>query len=46
MLKRKFYDCLVEWTPPEPGFYVMKIRSVNERGEHSPEAARVEIEVE
>lgn len=35
-----------EWTPPEPGFYVMKIRSINEEGKHSPESARVEIEVE
>ena len=33
------------FTPQEPGFYVMRIRSVNDRGEASPEAARVEIEV-
>lgn len=34
-----------EWTPEQAGFYVMKIRSMNDAGETSPEAAFVEIEV-
>ncbi len=34
-----------EWTPDKAGFYIMKVRSVNDAGEASPEAAFVEIEV-
>lgn len=33
------------FTPKEPGMYVMRVRSVNDRGEASPESARVEIDV-
>lgn len=37
------------WTftfvPDEPGFYTMLVRSVNDRGEVSPESAYVELEI-
>ncbi|VEG98812.1 Uncharacterised protein [Slackia heliotrinireducens] len=35
-----------EWIPPKRGFYVMHIRSVNDKDECSPATAHVEIEVE
>ena len=34
-----------DFTPPKSGFYRMKIRAVNDRGEASPEAAYVELDV-
>ena len=34
-----------DFTPPKPGFYRMKIRAVNDRGEASPEAAYVELDL-
>lgn len=34
-----------EFTPDKPGFYVLYVRSVNEVGETSPEAAHVELEI-
>ncbi len=34
-----------DFTPPKPGFYRMEIRAVNNRGEVSPEAASVELDV-
>lgn len=34
------------FTPQQEGFYRMKIRSVNDRGETSPEAAYVELSIE
>lgn len=34
-----------EFTPPRPGHYQMRIRSVNERGEASPEPALVELQI-
>lgn len=33
------------WTPQKAGFYEMLVRSVNDKGEASPESAHVEIEV-
>lgn len=33
------------FTPPKAGSYKMKIRAANERGETSPEAAYVELEI-
>ncbi|WP_143412199.1 molybdopterin-binding protein [Arabiibacter massiliensis] len=35
-----------EFTPPQPGFYRMRIRAVNDRGEASPKAAHVELEID
>lgn len=35
-----------DFTPPEPGFYKMHIRAVNDRGETSPEAAYVELDID
>ena len=34
-----------DWTPTEPGFYVLKVRSVNDEGRVSPESAHAEIVV-
>ncbi len=34
-----------DWTPERAGFYVLRVRSVNDRGDASPEAAFAEIEV-
>lgn len=34
-----------DYTPEKPGFYVLRVRSVNDAGEHSPEAAFAELEV-
>lgn len=34
-----------DYTPDEPGVYVMYIRSVNEKDEVSPESAYVELEI-
>ena len=34
-----------EWTPPAPGSYTLLVRSVNDRGEASPEAAYVHLHV-
>lgn len=36
----------LEFTPEVPGFYIMYIRSVNDRNETSPESAYVELEIE
>lgn len=35
-----------EYVPAETGFYILKVRSVNDEGAVSPEAAHVEIVVE
>ena len=35
-----------EYTPEKAGFYVLRVRSVNDAGEHSPESAFVELQVE
>lgn len=35
-----------EWTPEEKGFYLLKVRSMNNEGKTSPESAHVEIAVE
>lgn len=35
------FDC----TPEEPGFYILRVRSVNDVGEASPESALAELEV-
>lgn len=34
-----------DYTPEEPGFYVLRVRSVNDAGEASPESAFAELEV-
>lgn len=34
-----------DWTPERAGFYTLRVRSVNDRGDASPEAAFAEIEV-
>ena len=34
-----------EWAPPQPGDYTLLVRSVNDRGETSPESAYVHIHV-
>lgn len=34
-----------DYTPEKAGAYVLKVRSVNDRGEASPEAAHAELEV-
>lgn len=34
-----------EWTPAAPGSYTLLVRSVNDRGETSPEAAYVHLHV-
>lgn len=34
------------FTPPQAGRYRMKVRAVNDRGEASPEAAYVELEID
>ena len=34
-----------DYTPEEPGFYILRVRSVNDAGEASPEAAFAELEV-
>lgn len=34
------------WTPEQPGFYVLRVRSVNDEGAHSPESAYAEIQVD
>ena len=35
-----------QWTPPRSGFYVLHVRSQNDRGEVSPESAFAEIVVD
>ncbi len=34
-----------DYTPEEPGFYILRVRSVNDAGEASPESAFAELEV-
>lgn len=34
-----------EWTPERPGTYTLLVRSVNDRGEASPESAYVHVHV-
>lgn len=34
-----------DWVPEQPGFYVLRVRSVNDAGATSPESAFAEIEV-
>lgn len=34
------------YTPAKAGFYVLRVRSVNDAGEHSPESAFVELQVD
>ena len=34
-----------EWAPPQPGDYTLLVRSVNDRGDSSPESAYVHIHV-
>lgn len=34
-----------DYTPEKAGFYVLKVRSVNDAGDVSPESAHVELEV-
>lgn len=35
-----------EYTPEKAGFYVLRVRSVNDAGEYSPESAFAELQVE
>lgn len=35
-----------EYTPEQAGFYVLRVRSVNDVGEHSPESAFAELQVD
>lgn len=32
-----------DYTPERPGLYILRVRSVNDRGEHSPESAYAEL---
>lgn len=34
-----------DWVPERAGFYILRVRSVNDEGKASPEAAFAEIEV-
>lgn len=34
------------YTPAKAGFYVLRVRSVNDAGEHSPESAFAELQVD
>lgn len=34
-----------DYTPEEPGFYILRVRFVNDAGEASPESAFAELEV-
>lgn len=36
---------IFDYTPEEPGFYILRVRSVNDAGEASPESAFAELEV-
>ena len=35
-----------DYTPEKAGFYVLRVRSVNDAGEHSPESAFAELQVD